>query len=146
MKILAMVAIAVTLAACADPGEQGKQIRIDDLRGKWVVINYWAQWCKPCIQEIPELNELDRSYEQLVVVGVNYDGATGDELADQVGKLNIEFAILPHDPAGSLGTSRPMVLPTTLILNPDGELTQTLLGPQTLASLAQATEQAPPNH
>ena len=41
--------------------------------GQWRIINYWAIWCAPCREEIPELNELDRSTE-LVVLAVNYDG------------------------------------------------------------------------
>ena len=117
--------------------------RIANLQGQWVVINYWAKWCKPCIKEIPELNELDQRYAQVTVLGVNYDGATGEELDSQVEQLGIEFAILPEDPAGTLGVDRPVVLPTTLILAPSGELSQTLIGPQTLASLAAAAEQTP---
>lgn len=112
-------------------------------RGHWVVINYWAKWCTPCIKEIPELNDLDQQYSQVTVLGVNYDGATGDELASQLKNLGVEFATLPEDPAAGLGLPRPVVLPTTIILNPTGQVSQTLIGPQTLASLAQATQQPP---
>jgi thiol-disulfide isomerase/thioredoxin len=118
-------------------------MNLDQLRGQWVVINYWAQWCKPCIKEIPELNKLNRQYRQVTVLGVNYDGATGQELELQLEKLGIAFATLPEDPARQLGVPRPVVLPTTLILDPHGQLHATLVGPQTLESLAQATGQAP---
>jgi thiol-disulfide isomerase/thioredoxin len=106
------------------------------------VVNYWAEWCKPCIKEIPELNELAQANPELRVFGVNYDGFTGEELAQQVQKLGIEFPLLAEDPATRLGTARPVVLPTTLILTPDGELAATLVGPQTLESLLAAIEQA----
>ena len=115
---------------------------ISELRGQWIVINYWAKWCKPCIKEIPELNELDKHYSQVTVLGVNYDGATGEELAAQLEKLGVEFAMLVQDPASSLNLPRPVVLPTTIILDPSGKLSQTLIGPQTTASLALATQQS----
>lgn len=116
---------------------------IEKLRGQWVVINYWAKWCKPCIKEIPELNELNQRYSKVTVVGVNYDGATGEALATQIEQLGIEFVILPRDPAGELQQPRPVVLPTTIVLDPTGTISQTLLGPQTVASLVKATRQTP---
>ncbi len=109
--------------------------------GRWVVINYWAKWCKPCIKEIPELNALDRKYTQVVVLGVNYDGNKGDELQTQIVNLGIEFPTLLEDPSPALGIALPSVLPTTIILNPNGMLVATLIGPQTLESLALATGQ-----
>ena len=112
---------------------------IEALRGKWVVINYWARWCKPCLKEIPELNELNSRYDSMTVLGVNYDGVTGDELAEQTQQFGVEFVSLGEDPAALLQTPRPVVLPTTIILNPAGAVVQTLVGPQTLESLTQAT-------
>jgi thiol-disulfide isomerase/thioredoxin len=117
---------------------------IAELRGQWLVINYWAKWCKPCITEIPELNDLDQLYSEVTVLGVNYDGATGEKLAAQLKELGVEFAMLIEDPASSLNLPRPIVLPTTIILDPSGKHSQTLLGPQTTASLALVTGQSAP--
>ena len=61
------------------------------MHGQWVVINYWAQWCKPCIEEIPYLNTLDRDYAQVTVLGVNYDGASGADLEQQRKTLGDTF-------------------------------------------------------
>ena len=77
----------------------------------------------------------------VTVVGVNYDGTSGEELELQRQKLGVQFASLEADPAAELGIPRPVVLPTTLILDPTGRLVATLVGPQTLSSLAQATQQ-----
>ena len=82
-----------------------------------------------CIKEIPEFNQLAREQTGIRVFGVNYDGATGDELQQQVDRLGIEFPLLSLDPAAELGTERPVVLPTTLIIRPDGSLAATLVGP-----------------
>ena len=46
---------------------------INDLSGKWTVINYWADWCPPCIKEIPELHELDKNFEKIQVFLFNFD-------------------------------------------------------------------------
>lgn len=141
MKYFIYCSLILSLTACNQRGTTEPPVTLEDLRGQWVVVNYWAQWCAPCIEEIPELNTLDQRYAEVTVLGVNYDGATGEELEQQRQKLGVAFASLQEDPAEQLGQTRPVVLPTTFIVNPDGELEETLIGPQTLASLAQATQQ-----
>ncbi len=140
MKAFLYLLLALALTACS--GEPAPRDELSELRGRWVVINYWAEWCKPCIKEIPELNELAREYPDVAVVGVNFDGAEGEELANQISQLGIAFPILAEDPAARLGIPRPAVLPTTLILDPQGKLAHTLVGPQTLESLVQAVGQS----
>lgn len=138
MKRLLYAGLLFALLAC-DRQEPPEQPGLEALRGQWVLINYWAQWCKPCIDEIPELNAIDRKYDNVTVLGVNFDGAGGEELAQQAQKLGVEFTSLERDPAAALGVPRPVVLPSTLVVNPAGELVTTLLGPQTLESLEEAT-------
>lgn len=143
MKHLLYLSLALSLLACTEnPGTTPQPLSLEQLRGQWVVINYWAQWCAPCIKEIPELNTLDKNFAQVTVLGVNYDGATGEELELQRQKLGVLFASLESDPSAQLGIPRPVVLPTTLILDRSGKLTATLLGPQTLESLLQETGQS----
>jgi thiol-disulfide isomerase/thioredoxin len=140
VKYLLCLGLLLSLLACTRQEGATPAADLQALRGQWVVINYWAQWCKPCIEEIPQLNALDRTYEQVTVLGVNYDGAEGAELEQQRQTLGVEFASVT-DPAAQLGSPRPVVLPTTLILDPQGEVAATLVGPQTLESLARATGQ-----
>ena len=140
LRFLAGLALVLLLGACS-ADQPPASLQMDKLAGRWVVINYWATWCQPCIKEIPELNALHRQYPGVAVLGVNYDGATGDELEQQARELNIDFPLLITDPSAQLAIPRPMVLPTTLILGPDGRLRDTLVGPQTLESLARATAQ-----
>jgi thiol-disulfide isomerase/thioredoxin len=144
VRHLLCLALAATLTACGGDGHSTSgELRLERLRGQWVVVNYWAEWCKPCIAEVPELNALARSYPDVTVFGVNFDGATGEELTQQERRLGIEFPTLTADPAPDLGLPRPVALPTTLVLDPAGQLSDTLVGPQTLASLALATGQVP---
>jgi len=126
------------LTACAPAAPPGNSLQLDELQGQWVVVNYWAVWCKPCAQEVPELNALDE-LPGVTVLGVNFDGASGAELAQQLQQLAIRFPTLDADPAAQLGLARPSVLPTTLVLDPGGKLRETLVGPQTLQSLRMAT-------
>lgn len=103
-------------------------------QGKWRVVNYWAIWCAPCREEVPELNRLALKAD-IEVLGVNFDGKTGDELAEHARQLAIVFPVLPQDPAAELGIERPRVLPTTVLVSPEGEVMGTLVGPQTEAEL-----------
>jgi thiol-disulfide isomerase/thioredoxin len=108
-----------------------------DTTGDWTFVNYWAEWCKPCIKEIPELNQLHLR-SGVRVLGVNYDGAIGDDLQTQLDRLGVAFPTLGTDPAARYGTDRPQVLPTTLVIDPRGQLREILVGPQTEASLLAA--------
>ncbi len=117
----------------------GERLTREGLNGRWVLVNYWAEWCKPCAEEIPELNQFARqNAEAVVVLGVNYDGVTGAELRRQVQKLELDFAVAEEDPARLLGLPTPQVLPTTHVLDKQGHYHKTLVGPQTHASLAAA--------
>ena len=100
---------------------------------QWNVVNYWAIWCKPCREEIPELNQLNQ-IDNVVVLGVNFDRKMGEALVSDAAELGIEFTII-DDPAPQLDITRPSVLPTTLILSPNGDLVATLVGPQTAESI-----------
>ena len=100
----------------------------------WRVVNYWAAWCRPCRDEIPELNALSEE-PSVTVLGVNYDGVEGEALDALIKDFDIRFGSLSQEAASRLGATRPQVLPTTLILNPQDELVGTLVGPQTAESL-----------
>lgn len=127
-------AVMTTLAACSSDPLSPRQ-----LADGWTVINYWATWCTPCIKEIPELNAFDSERDDVRVLGVNFDGLEGEELATQARDLGIGFPLLTEDPSARLGFDRPQVLPTTVILRPGGEIAQILVGPQTVDELNAAT-------
>jgi thiol-disulfide isomerase/thioredoxin len=135
------LAAAFFLSACGTDRSGGSGFDLADYNGRWLVINYWAEWCKPCIKEIPELNALDAKYPQVAVVGVNFDGETGEVLRQQIDRLGIAFPVLGEEPSATLGVALPLVLPATFIFDPDGKLAHSLVGPQTLESLAAATGQ-----
>ncbi len=114
----------------------GGSVSFDELQGKVVLINYWAEWCRPCRIEIPELNHFALQYPDSVrVLSVNFDGVVGEDLSQQVQALGIEFDTLLQDPRKDLGVPASGGLPETIVLNPGGEVQEVLLGPQTRQSL-----------
>lgn len=133
MRALAVLALLL-LGACGGGMPEGVQ-NTPALSGNWTVINYWAEWCAPCREEIPELNRLAFGSGDLDVYAVNFDEVQGDALLAQAADLNIQFPLLATDPGPRLGLVRPTVLPTTLILNPEGEEVLRLIGPQTEAAI-----------
>ena len=101
----------------------------DEFNGRWLIINYWATWCHPCIKEIPELNKLNRE-GNISVIGINFDKPNHTELAEQQIALNIRFAVSTDAFDHHYGFIYPKSLPTTMIINPEGQLQEILLGPQ----------------
>jgi len=139
------LACLLALASACSRGDlplaDGQFASFADWAGRHVVINYWAEWCAPCRKEMPELNALHRAAgDQVVVLGVNYDGVTGAELDRLIDAFEIEFPLLLTDPGARFGQTIPSVVPTTLIIGPDGQLKTVLVGPQSLEDLARAVD------
>jgi len=137
---IVLVCVCLLLSGCRGTRftlDDGQSLRWADLRGQWVFINYWAVWCKPCIEEIPQLNDV-HEMQLGYVLGVNFDQPEQSVLQQQRRKLAIKFPVLQSDPVATLGYERPKVLPTTVIFDPEGRYRGVLLGPQTAASLKAA--------
>lgn len=131
--LAAMGLVLLICSGCSErSGENTADFNIEQYRGHWVVINYWAEWCLPCIKEIPEFNRLATEHSStLRVFAVNYDRITGEALQALASRMGIDFNLIEHDPAPLLRLSRPASLPTTYLFNPQGELAAKLVGPQT---------------
>lgn len=127
---------AAAITGCAPEAEPPSSRTLPG-EGEWRLVNYWAIWCKPCREEIPALNAVNER-PNVRVLGFNFDGKSGDELAAQAEELGITFELLNFDPGPMLDVPRPGGLPITVVVAPDGMVTQTLLGPQTEASLLAA--------
>mgnify|MGYP001173342500 CR=1 FL=1 len=120
--------------SCAKPDLvlfEKEGIFLDDLKGKWIIYNYWADWCPPCIKEIPELNNLQLNFsEDLKVFLINFDMLEGDELKKQLKKFNVQVDSLLIDPSKIYDWIIPENLPVTFIVNKNGVLEHMLVGPQ----------------
>ena len=140
-KLLAYVLISLFLG-CSQPDlltSENKKVYLDDLRGKWILINYWADWCPPCIKEIPELNKLNSQFgDQVSVFLFNFDRLEGDELRKQLLKIKAEIPSLISDPQLIYNYDVPDALPVTFVIDKEGKLSMTLKGPQTLEEMKEA--------
>ncbi|MCB1667110.1 MAG: TlpA disulfide reductase family protein [Porticoccaceae bacterium] len=147
LSVLLLAAVACTPDEEPPPGYEtldGSRIDFSRLLGKVVLINYWAEWCTPCRQEIPALNALQEEFSgQVVVLGVNFDGVTGDELREQADKMGITFAQLTQDPRAVFDATPSGVLPETLVIDRRGKFQQVLLGPQSVRSLRHVVASLP---
>ena len=116
----------------------GNQYDLAAHRGKWVVVNFWATWCKPCVKEMPELSALDAMREHIEVVGLAYDDTAPDDLRAFLKKHPVVYPIAivdTYDPPKAFAT--PRGLPMTYLIAPDGTVAERYLGPITGAQLAE---------
>ena len=113
----------------------GPDSSIDKLNGNWIVINYWADWCAPCIKEIPELNEFAYENKDLLVYTFNFDQLDEEELAPIAEKFNIQVPSLISHPRDIWGIQTPPAVPATFFINPNGNLVLSLFRPQTKDAL-----------
>lgn len=126
------------LTGCSEdwgPDQHGAAVTTQQLSDQWLLINYWAEWCGPCRTEIPELNALNESRDDITVLGVNFDGLQGEELSEAAKALSIDFRVLSVDPAERLDLPRSAVLPVTYIVDADGNVRDSLIGEQTAEGL-----------
>ena len=141
-RLAAALAITASLllSGCgADYGldQNGNSVKAEQLDGRWVVLNYWAEWCGPCRVEIPELNHVSKEWQGqgVTVVGVNFDGLQGDELKKATETMGIGFTVLAQDPAERYDLPRSEALPVTYIIDDKGKVREQLMGEQTLEGL-----------
>jgi thiol-disulfide isomerase/thioredoxin len=111
--------------------------------GQWRIINIWAEWCKPCWQEIPELNHFFAAQENsgVKLLGFNFDQLERAELVILKERMSIQFPVLTQWPES---WTKPEIkgLPATVILSPDDQIINILWGPQNFLSLSRSLEDA----
>jgi cytochrome c biogenesis protein CcmG, thiol:disulfide interchange protein DsbE len=109
--------------------ESGKRITAKDFGGKVLVLNFWATWCPPCIEEIPSLNQFARDHRDkgVVVLGVSVD-KSDKAYRRFLGAMPMTFETA-HDPAAGIsGEYGTFMYPETYIINKDGVVVEKLIG------------------
>ena len=102
----------------------GMQHRLSQYAGKWVFINYWATWCPPCLEEVPELVALydERKNQNVMVIGVVFDYGAINEVKRYVDDMLMSYPIVLGNETIAKQIGSADVLPTTYIFNPQGKL------------------------
>lgn len=114
------------------PRLHGDPVSLADYRQQWVVLNYWATWCVPCREEIPDLSALHQAREDVTVLGLAFEDTEMENFDAFLEEFAPSYPILlvdvyePPEPFGA-----PKALPTTVILDPKGLPVKTYLGPVT---------------
>lgn len=100
----------------------GEVIQLSDLKGKWVVLNYWATWCPPCLKEIPELIGFheERKNKDAVVIGINYEQIDKERLKEFSEMQMIDYPVVAEKPSRTTPFGPIRGLPTTVMIDPDG--------------------------
>ena len=112
------------------PGLDGQEFALSTLKGRPLVINFWATWCAPCVQEMPHLDALAKERPEIAFVGIGIDSA--QNIAQFVAKLPVSYQLLVAGHAGiamvrELGNSAGG-LPFTLLFDANGSIFDSILG------------------
>jgi thiol-disulfide isomerase/thioredoxin len=114
------------------PDMRGELHSLDQYRGQWVVVNYWATWCPPCLEEIPDLVDFhERNRGEAVVVGVNYEDIGTPQLAAFVERHLVSYPVLRAAPFEDSPLGSIPGLPTTFVIDPEGHAVARQVGPIT---------------
>ena len=113
----------------------GSNTSMDNLRGQWIVVNYWADWCAPCIKEIPELVEFAHENSDILVFAYNFDELDAEDLAPIAKKFKVDIPSLISHPREIWGIETPPAVPATFFIDPNGVLVKSFFRPQTKDSL-----------
>ena len=124
-------------------GLDGKAIELTALRGQWVVVNMWATWCGPCIEEMPELSALDSMHEDVTVIGLDMEDIPLEDLKAFLEKHPVTYPIAAMDPMQPpAGFGAVQFLPKTWLIDPTGKLHKIFAGPVNAALLRSEIDSA----
>ena len=101
----------------------GKTVSLNDFRGKVVLLNIWATWCPPCVEEIPSLNRLKQEMQgnKFQLISINY-AESPQHIREFMRKVAVDFPVLV-DPDGKLSAQWKVVaFPSTFVIGPDGNI------------------------
>ena len=118
--------------------KNNKSVSLSQFKNRWLLVNFWATWCAPCREEIPELNELFKNNKDvhLIAIAIDEIGAVNKFLT----KIPINYeSLISNDIKGveiskSLGNDRG-VLPFTVLIKPNGKIQEVFFGKLNMESL-----------
>jgi thiol-disulfide isomerase/thioredoxin len=108
---------------------ENREMTLTSLKGKVVLLDFWATWCPPCREAIPHLVELYQNYKDkgLVVIGMNVDRGEGEVVRRFVKSMGIPYPILlaPEETVRDYGVN---ALPTTVLVDKEGKIREKIVG------------------
>lgn len=141
IAVFALVTIvALSTLVCAQPTgkapdfrlptAEGKTVEMGKLRGKVVVVNFWATWCGPCVKEIPGFLEVYERYKGkgLEIVGVSLDNGGWNKVKPFAEKMKITYPVVIGDEDIATAYGATQYIPTTVIVNKEGNIVTSHVG------------------
>lgn len=109
----------------------GDPVRLADLRGRLVWLNFWASWCPPCQAETPILRDMAARYEAegLSVVGISVQEASEVDVRDYAARYSLDYTIAADLAGDVFRTYKVFALPTQFFIGPDGVVLEVVNGP-----------------
>ena len=118
----------------------GKPYDLAQERGKYVIVNYWATWCVPCIKEMPDISRFVAAHkDKVAAIGLAYEDTDKADIQAFLAKHPVSYPIAQvtlDKPVKDF--DEPRGLPTTWLIGPDGKVAKRFVGPVTEASLGDA--------
>ncbi len=125
----------------------GGSFKVEDKKGKVILLNLWATWCGPCRAEMPELIELQNKYKDknFEIVGLNSDDETTEQIKDFAGKMNLNYTLGWADTklmSELLRISKFNGIPQSYMIDRDGKLRGVFTGggPKVIAQLKETAD------
>ncbi len=117
----------------------GQVHKLSDYRGKWLVLNFWATWCPPCLEEMPDLVMLydKRRQQNFAVIGIAQDYQSEKQVREFVDDMLVSYPIVLSSDSVRAQLGKIELLPTTMIFNPQGQLIFTKRGAITRKQIEQ---------
>lgn len=111
----------------------GNKVNLASYQGKWVVVNYWATWCPPCIVEMPELQSFHDEHvnKDAIVIGINTELIGKQQLQSFLEDYFITYPVFRSKPTQQSELGLIPGLPTTFLVTPEGEVVARQVGPVT---------------
>ena len=111
----------------------GNRANLSSFHGKWVVVNYWATWCPPCIVEMPELQAFHDAHAEgdAIVIGINTELIGKRQLLNFLDDYFITYPVFVSKPTQKSELGLIPGLPTTFLVSPEGEVVARQIGPVT---------------
>ncbi len=123
--VIAVLLLLVSFGAAAETfrfkDSTGKLHTLSDYQGKWVLVNFWATWCPPCLKEIPDLISLYESRDDVMVIGVAVEEEDMQVVLDYAKTMSISYPIVLGNRQIASQLDEISMLPSTYIFDPNGQ-------------------------